>query len=59
MAAKVTKFSETAKKKAKNISGKISCSILTMKQDKINMLLNAKQIMFVNMFDFPSLLFGD
>ena len=50
---------ETAKKKAKNISRKMSCSILAMKQDKINMLLYVKQIMFVNMFYFSSLLFGD
>ena len=40
---------ETAKKKAK----------LAMKQDKIIMLLNVKRIMFVNMFYFSSLLFGD
>ena len=30
----------------------MSCSILAMKQDKINMLLNVKRIMFVNMFYF-------
>ena len=59
MAAKVNKLSETAKKKAKNISRKMSCYILAMKQDKINMLLYVKQIMFVNMFYFSSLLFGD
>ena len=37
----------------------MSCSILAMKQDKINMLLYVKQIMFVNMFYFSFLLFGD
>ena len=37
----------------------MSCSMLAMKQDKIIMLLNVKRIMFVNMFYFSSLLFGD
>ena len=32
----------------------MSCSILTMKQDMINMLLTLKQIIYVNMFHFSS-----
>jgi len=42
MVAKVTKFFETAKNIAKNISRYMSCSIMTMNQDKNNMYLTLK-----------------